>query len=52
MEDGGGEERGEEGANPETAPQEREHVASEMKNGVFWDVTPCDSCKDRHFRGT
>jgi hypothetical protein len=18
-----------------------------MKNGVFWDVTPCDSCKNR-----
>jgi hypothetical protein len=20
-----------------------------MKNGVFWDVTPCDSCKNRRF---
>jgi hypothetical protein len=20
-----------------------------MKNGVFWDVTPCGSCKDRRF---
>jgi hypothetical protein len=19
------------------------------KNGVFWDVTPCGSCKNRHF---
>jgi hypothetical protein len=23
-----------------------------MKNGVFWDVTPCDSCKNRSFGGT
>jgi hypothetical protein len=23
-----------------------------LKNGVFWDVTPCGSCKDRRFRGT
>jgi hypothetical protein len=23
-----------------------------MKNGVFWDVTPCGSCKDRRFGGT
>jgi hypothetical protein len=23
-----------------------------MKNGVFWDVTPCGSCKNRPFRGT
>jgi hypothetical protein len=23
-----------------------------MKNGVFWDVTPCGSCKNRRFRGT
>jgi hypothetical protein len=20
-----------------------------MKNAVFWDVTPCDSCKNRRF---
>jgi hypothetical protein len=20
-----------------------------MKNGVFWDVTPCASCKNRRF---
>jgi hypothetical protein len=20
--------------------------------GVFWDVTPCDSCKNRRFGGT
>jgi hypothetical protein len=20
-----------------------------MKNGVFWDVTPCESCKNRRF---
>jgi hypothetical protein len=23
-----------------------------MKNGVFWDVTPCDSRKNRHSGGT
>jgi hypothetical protein len=23
-----------------------------MKNAVFWDVTPCDSCKNRRFEGT
>jgi hypothetical protein len=22
-----------------------------MKNGVFWDVTPCGSCKKRRFGG-
>jgi uncharacterized Zn finger protein len=26
--------------------------ASGMKNGVFWDVTPCDSCNNRRFGGT
>jgi hypothetical protein len=24
----------------------------DMKNGVFWDVTPCGSCKNRRFGGT
>jgi hypothetical protein len=23
-----------------------------MKNSVFWDVMPCDSCKNRRFGGT
>jgi hypothetical protein len=23
-----------------------------MKNGVFWDVTPCGSCKNRRFGGS
>jgi hypothetical protein len=23
-----------------------------IKNGVFWDVTPCGSCKKRRFGGT
>jgi hypothetical protein len=23
-----------------------------LKNGVFWDVTPCVSCKNRRFGGT
>jgi hypothetical protein len=22
------------------------------KNGVFWDITPCGSCKKRRFGGT
>jgi hypothetical protein len=26
-------------------------TAVTMKNGVFWDVTPCGSCKDRRFGG-
>jgi hypothetical protein len=25
---------------------------SKMKNGVFWVVTPCGSCKNRRFGGT
>jgi hypothetical protein len=27
-------------------------TAVTMKNGVFWDVTPCGSCKTRRFGGT
>jgi hypothetical protein len=27
-------------------------TAVTMKNGVFWDVTPCGSCKKRRFGGT
>jgi hypothetical protein len=27
-------------------------TAVTMKNGVFWVVTPCGSCKDRRFGGT
>jgi hypothetical protein len=27
-------------------------MAVTMKNGVFWVVTPCGSCKNRRFRGT
>jgi hypothetical protein len=27
-------------------------TAMTMKNGVFWDVTPCGSCKNRRFGGT
>jgi hypothetical protein len=29
-----------------------EKQLSEMKNGVFWDVTPCGSYKNRRFGGT
>jgi hypothetical protein len=27
-------------------------TAVTMKKGVFWDVTPCDSCKNGRFGGT
>jgi hypothetical protein len=27
-------------------------TAVTMKNGVFWDVKPCGSCKNRRFGGT
>jgi hypothetical protein len=27
-------------------------TAVTMKNGVFWVVTPCGSCKNRRFGGT
>jgi hypothetical protein len=27
-------------------------MAVTMKNGVFWVVTPCGSCKNRRFGGT
>jgi hypothetical protein len=27
-------------------------AALTMKNGVFWDVTPCGSCKNRRYGGT
>jgi hypothetical protein len=27
-------------------------MAMTMKNAVFWDVAPCDSCKNRVFGGT
>jgi hypothetical protein len=27
-------------------------TAVSMKNCVFWDVTPCGSCKNRRFGGT
>jgi hypothetical protein len=27
-------------------------TAVTMKNGAFWDVTPCGSCKNRRFGGT
>jgi hypothetical protein len=27
-------------------------TAVTMKSGVFWDVTPCGSCKNRRFGGT
>jgi hypothetical protein len=27
-------------------------TAVTMKNAIFWDVTPCGSCKNRRFGGT
>jgi hypothetical protein len=27
-------------------------TAVTMKNGVFWEVTPCDPCKKQRFGGT
>jgi hypothetical protein len=27
-------------------------ITQNMKNGVFWDVTPRSSCKNRRFGGT
>jgi hypothetical protein len=27
-------------------------TAVTMKNGIFWDVAPCGSCKNRRFGGT
>jgi hypothetical protein len=27
-------------------------TAVTMKNGFFWDVTPCGACKNRRFGGT
>jgi hypothetical protein len=27
-------------------------TAVTMKNGVFWDIKPCGSCKNRRFGGT
>jgi hypothetical protein len=27
-------------------------MAVTVQNGVFWDVTPCGSCKNRRFGGT
>jgi hypothetical protein len=27
-------------------------TAVTMKNGVFWDVAPCGSCKNEHLGGT
>jgi hypothetical protein len=27
-------------------------IPHDLKNGFFWDVTPCGSCKNRRFAGT
>jgi hypothetical protein len=30
----------------------KKNYLSTLKNGVFWVVTPCGSCKNRRFGGT
>jgi hypothetical protein len=44
---------------PNTGMYQSEQMAShsskpqtQLKNGVFWDVAPCGSCKNRRFGGT
>jgi hypothetical protein len=27
-------------------------AVTDLKNAAFWDVTPCGSCMNQHFRGT
>jgi hypothetical protein len=27
-------------------------IITQLTNAVFWDATPCGSCKNRRFRGT
>jgi hypothetical protein len=36
----------------ETDPPPSEWRMTVLKNGVFWDITPCGSCKNRRFGGT
>jgi hypothetical protein len=40
------------GVNKEIFVRFEVFTAVTMKNGVFWDVTPCGSCKNRRFGGT
>jgi hypothetical protein len=44
----------EELSKPLRSPYMERHLRlqEELKNGVFWDVTPCGSCKNRRFGGT
>jgi hypothetical protein len=35
----------------EWSPLNLVRIIEELKNGVFWDVTPCGSCKNRRFGG-
>jgi hypothetical protein len=36
----------------ERSPLSLVRINEELKNGVFWDVMPCGSCKNRRFGGT
>jgi hypothetical protein len=40
------------GPEKENTDTEKLYVSLHMKNGVFWVVTPCGSCKNRRFGGT
>jgi hypothetical protein len=31
---------------------QRDYLYNRVKNAVFWDITPCGSCKIRRFGGT
>jgi hypothetical protein len=36
----------------ENAFAAKKKIKWKLKNGVFWDVTSCDSCKSQRFGGT
>jgi hypothetical protein len=42
--------RNDDACSSDTNPQQGTSVT--VKNGVLWDVSPCDSCKNRRFGGT
>jgi hypothetical protein len=43
---------GSKNVNKEISVRSEVFKAVTMKNGVFWDVTPCGSCKNQCFGGT
>jgi hypothetical protein len=38
--------------NDEIKDEEKGRSFRVLKNAVFWDVTPCGSCRNRRFGGT